>query len=279
MSAGTKASQRSSFFWPMQCVSGPRRRAMAAIYGFCRAVDDIADGAAPMADKTTALERWEQELTWFYQQQQSSFLPLPLQQAILSYQLPQGLFLEIIAGMRMDIDQPLYWPDDATLSLYCHRVAGCVGLLAIRIFGCTNPASETVAKHLGQALQRINILRDIHADAGQGRVYLPRDYLLPDGRYGMPDPSGLPPHQWQHIWSEMRRRIHEELAQAVAAITPTDRMALFPAFYMAHIYAGILSQMVKIGADSKPVMMPRTSRISLIVSAYAAFRTVLIRRF
>ena len=51
------AASRSSFFWAMRLLPRDRRQAMLAVYAFCRAVDDIADGAAPVPDKM-AVKWW-----------------------------------------------------------------------------------------------------------------------------------------------------------------------------------------------------------------------------
>ena len=46
----------SSFYWGMNILKSSRRRAMFAIYAFCRTVDDIADSELTFKKKNNLLK-------------------------------------------------------------------------------------------------------------------------------------------------------------------------------------------------------------------------------
>ena len=108
--------------------------------------------------------------------------------AVRKYELRQEDFAAVIDGMQMDAETTIVAPDLATLDRYCDRVAAAVGRLSVRAFGDASLEADRVAYHLGRALQLTNILRDVHEDAGRGRLYLPREVL--DDAEVTHDPAG-----------------------------------------------------------------------------------------
>jgi phytoene synthase len=173
----------SSFSMAMRILPAPQRAAMRDIYGFCRAVDDVADGDGAPQDKCAALERWREDVD-------ACFLgtgPAPLASLtrhIRHYGLAREDFHAVIDGMLMDAQPvPICAPPAAILDLYCDRVASAVGRLSVRVFGLPPADGTLLAHHLGRALQLTNILRDIDEDAAIGRAYLPRE-LLEDAGVG-----------------------------------------------------------------------------------------------
>ena len=165
----------TSFYWGMRMLEPQRRAAMYAIYAFCREVDDIADEeTVPLAERQTQLQHWRDELQRLYGGQAPTMLVgQGLADPIRVYQLQQADFEAVIDGVAMDMQGPVVRPDFATFDLYCDRVACAVGRLSVRVFGDWQPLSDTLAHHLGRALQYTNILRDVGEDAGLGRLYLP----------------------------------------------------------------------------------------------------------
>jgi phytoene synthase len=171
----------SSFAIAMRILPAQRRAAMFAIYAFCRAVDDIADGPAPPSDRRAALERWRADVDAGYEGVPPPCM-LPLAPHIAAYDLSRADFHAVIDGMLMDAqDRPICAPPADTLDLYCDRVAAAVGRLSVRVFGLPRDDGLLLAHHLGRALQLTNILRDIDEDAAIGRAYLPRELLLAAG--------------------------------------------------------------------------------------------------
>ncbi|MBI4660418.1 MAG: presqualene diphosphate synthase HpnD [Verrucomicrobia bacterium] len=155
-----------------------KRMAMAALYAFCREVDDIADNESrPVEERRRLLNSWRDNVREACRNGNPT-LPVvsELQPVIARYGLSFDLFDELLRGVEMDLDIKRY-PTCAELDLYCYRVASVVGLLSIEVFGYTNPGCRAYAVSLGKALQLTNILRDVRADGERGRIYLPLSEL------------------------------------------------------------------------------------------------------
>jgi phytoene synthase len=187
--AGPGAQARSSFHTALRLLPARKQAAMVEIYAFCRAVDDIADGAAPVPAKRAALEHWRADIRACCAGAGPAQLEA-LQGHVQAYGLACADFEAVIDGMLMDAEAaPLCAPSADVLDLYCDRVASAVGRLSVKVFGVPGLDGVLLAHHLGRALQLTNILRDIDEDAAIGRVYLPRELLLeagaiPDGAEG-----------------------------------------------------------------------------------------------
>jgi len=158
------------------------------------------------------------------------------------HQLPVPLLTDIIDGCLMDLEPQRFatWDD---LAGYIWHVACAVGLVSIRLFGCTQPAAEAYATALGHALQLTNILRDVGEDLTNGRIYLPLAALA-SHRYAEADLlartydarfTGL-----MHAAADRAQGFFDE---AAAILPAADRGALRPARIMAEIYQTLLRQM------------------------------------
>jgi phytoene synthase len=161
----------------MRIMPRAQREAMFEIYGFCRAVDDIADEPLPHEVRIDQMRRWRAEIDAIYS---GSHAPHTrgLARAVQTFELPRVDFLAVIDGMEMDVVSTIRAPDLATLDLYCDRVASAVGRLSVRVFQMEKQAGLALAYHLGRALQLTNILRDLDEDAALGRLYLPKEAML-----------------------------------------------------------------------------------------------------
>ena len=172
-----KAAQSgSSFYYSFRLLSPPRRRAITALYAFCREVDDVVDDVHDPAVAEMKLAWWRQEVARAYAGGAQHPVALALAPVVHAFALPQGELQEIIDGMQMDLAQTRY-ADFTALSAYCHKVAGVVGSLSATIFGYEDPATLGYAHDLGIAFQLTNIVRDVGEDARRGRIYLPLDEL------------------------------------------------------------------------------------------------------
>jgi len=188
------AKSGSSFYYSFLFLPPERRRAITALYAFCREVDDVVDECTDTELARTKLAWWQKEIAGTF----SGSAQHPVAQALIpvvrTFNLPQNHFQDVIDGMEMDLRYNRY-PDFATLQSYCYRVAGVVGLMAAEIFGYRDPATLKYAEHLGTAFQLTNIIRDVGEDARRGRVYLPIDELA---RFGLSAtdivhlPDGIP---------------------------------------------------------------------------------------
>src|SRR6266496_5186824 len=117
-----------------------KRDEMAALYAFCREVDDVADEeSAPAEQRRARLAAWREDIRKACDQGAPSFpLIQELKPVIARYGLPFALFDELIRGVEMDLDIKRY-ETYAALELYCYRVASVVGRLSIEIFGYRDP--------------------------------------------------------------------------------------------------------------------------------------------
>jgi phytoene synthase len=160
----------TSFYRGMRILPPDRRAAMYGIYAFCRLVDDIADEPAPIEAKRLALAAWRGRIGALAQGVTSDATTRVLLPAMRKFALREADFLAVIDGMETDAETIVLAPSEAELDVYCDRVASAVGRLSVRAFGDASPAADTVAHHLGRALQLTNILRDIAEDAARGRI-------------------------------------------------------------------------------------------------------------
>jgi presqualene diphosphate synthase len=170
----------SSFYAAMRILPREQREAMFQIYSFCRQVDDIADSDGPRPQRLAALAGWRDDINALY----AGHPPAGVRDyapSIQRFGMRREDFLAVIDGMEMDVPADIRAPDDATLDLYCDRVASAVGRLSVKVFGLPDADGILLAHHLGRALQLTNILRDIDEDAAIGRLYLPREMLFHAG--------------------------------------------------------------------------------------------------
>ncbi|MGE3691734.1 MAG: presqualene diphosphate synthase HpnD [Novosphingobium sp.] len=179
------ATSRSSFYAGMRILPKAEREAMFAIYGFCRLVDDIADGdqqwaGVDKAQRAKALDGWRRDIDALYAGDDPGKAAF-LVEVVQRFGLERADFQAIIDGMQMDLDEDIRWPSFEMFDLYCDRVASAVGRLSVRVFGMEREPGLALAHHLGRALQFTNVLRDIDEDAGIGRVYLPIEALQAAG--------------------------------------------------------------------------------------------------
>lgn len=253
---------RSSFYWAMRFLPRPKREAMFAVYRFCRAVDDIADGEEPAGQKLRHLSEWRADLERLFTGEGAHVPEIAaLERPLHAFGFDGDALRAIVSGMEMDVRGEMRAPSLEALELYCRRVAGAVGLLAIRIFGSSGPSSLSFALALGDALQMTNILRDLEEDAARGRLYLPRDFLdQADIRVMEPmavlrDP-GLP-----HACELLAGLATERYRQALASLPPDPR-PLRPAMIMMAVYARLLRRMRRNGwTPPQPARVPGAERL------------------
>ncbi|HRJ71707.1 MAG TPA: squalene/phytoene synthase family protein [Terrimicrobiaceae bacterium] len=239
--AASAGARKSNLAFALAGLPPVRRADALTFYGFCRAVDDIADepGRTP-EEKSRLLDAWISALT------DGNGLPAPLQRVISAHNLPPDLLIEIVRGMKMDI-HPVRYPTYAELQQYCWRAACAVGLASIRIFGCESPASADYAEQLGYALQLTNILRDVAEDAAQGRIYLPAEDLR---QFGVEERSllaGAPDAGFAALMQFEASRASSHFAAAGRLLPEADRKALLPAEIMRELYRRILARMERGG--------------------------------
>lgn len=173
----------TSFYWGMKLLDKNKKRAMFAIYAFCREVDDIADKEGTKKFKEKKLQIWKKKINLLYQNKSPSTSILrELSFAIDNYNLEKKDLYSVIEGMIMDVREKIQFPSKKKLNKYCYRVAVSVGLLSIKVFGLNSKFSKDYAFSLGMAFQLTNIVRDFSEDLEIERCYLPSEILK---KYGI----------------------------------------------------------------------------------------------
>jgi len=238
----------SSFYTAMRILPPAERDAMYAIYAFCRAVDDIADGDAPRSARHTALERWREDIDRLFHGEVLA-ATAGLDEPVRRFGLRRDDFRAVIDGMAMDVDADLRAPDWATLDLYCDRVASAVGRLSARIFGLDAKRGDALAHHLGRALQLTNILRDLDEDAAIGRLYLPREALAAAGMTfeRMPPADVLRQDGLAKACTEVAARAADHFTEASRVMAKCPHRAVRAPRLMEAAYRQILSKLRKRG--------------------------------
>ena len=251
-----KAAQSgSSFYYAFLFLPPERRRAITALYAFCREVDDAVDEPSEASVARVRLAWWRDEVARLYAGKPEHPVTRALQPFIERFDLSATRLGEIMDGMEMDLTQSRYL-DYAGLQLYCHRVAGVVGLLAASIFGRTEAVTLEYAEKLGLAFQLTNIIRDVGEDARNNRIYLPMDELK---RFGVPASDILGARYSEAFSALMRFQAERALDcydQAMALLPAADRKAQRPGLVMAAIYRQLL---LEIQRDGFQVLHQRTS--------------------
>ncbi len=224
----------SSFYWAMRLLPLERRTGVFAVYAFCRAVDDIADGQMSAVDKLGALAAWHARIDALYAGDARSE-PM-LYETVQHFQLDKADFHAVIDGMEMDARGPIVAPAMAELDLYCDRVASAVGRLCNPIFGDTSVQARALADHLGRALQLTNIIRDCQEDAAIGRLYLPRE-LLEEQNVTSRDPMlVLRDKNLPNVLRRLGNVADKAFAQADGALARCNPHAMRAPTVMMHVY-------------------------------------------
>ena len=259
-------ARKTSFYYSFLVLPAAQRRAIIAVWDFCRAVDDAVDEhvakGCPGKSPRDAVQFWRDELARCYRTGTPRTTEgRHLQPFIAPFKLPRDAFEDVIDGVAMDLDTTRY-ETFADLLQYCRRVASAVGMICIRIFGCRSEGARDYALNLGVALQLTNILRDIKNDLARGRVYLPLEDLAATG-------CTIEDLAADRVSPPVRRLLEFECARArdfynlaVAARPAEDRRRLVAAEIMRAVYFETLKRIERSGYDvfTARVRVPRPTQ-------------------
>lgn len=264
-----KAAQSgSSFYYSFLFLPQEKRRAITALYAFCREVDDVVDDCTDETVARNKLIWWRQEIRAMLQQAPTHPVTKALLPHLETYQLDGAHLLAVVDGMEMDLNQNRYL-DFIALQKYCWHVAGVVGILSASIFGIKNPQTKLFAEKLGLAFQMTNIIRDVGEDARKGRIYLPVNELQ---QFNVPASDILNTRHSEQFVALMQfqyERTQKLYDEAFALLPVEDRRAQRTGLIMAAIYRALL---VEIQQDQFQVLKQRIS-LTPIRKLWLAWKT------
>jgi 15-cis-phytoene synthase len=262
------AASGSSFYYSFLFLPPERRRAITALYAFCREVDDVVDEGLEPEVAAAKLAWWRVEVANLFAGHPQHPVTRALEPHRERFGLSAARLNEIIDGMEMDLRQSRYldWPG---LEKYCYRVAGVVGLLAAGIFGYGDRRTLEYATNLGIAFQLTNIIRDVGEDARKNRVYLPMEDLK---RFAVPAADLLQAREspaFRSLMAFQAERARGYYQRALAELPAADRRAQRPGLIMAGIYRALLEEIER---DGFRVLTQRTS-LTPLRKFWIAWRT------
>jgi 15-cis-phytoene synthase len=242
-----KAAQSgSSFYQSFKFLPAPRRRAITALYAFCREVDDVVDEVMDPSVARIKLAWWHEQVTSIFSGTPQHPVAVALQLVVSTMNLRQEHLHAVIDGMTMDLDQNRY-RNFAELQSYCHNVAGVVGLMSAEIFGYEDPSTRDYAHNLGIAFQLTNIIRDVGEDARRGRLYLPQDELA---RFNVVEADIIGRRvtpEFKALMAFQVERARDFYNKAFAALPRVDRRSQRPGLIMAAVYRALLNEIERDG--------------------------------
>ncbi len=237
-----------TFYFATALLPAHARQAVRALYGFCRATDDLVDAAEKCCTGQEDMAAWRAQVDLPDHQQTN---PILYSWSLVrqAYGVNRLYEKQLIDGVTMDIQfQP--YPTWRDLENYCYHVASTVGLLSIPIIGAASDSSfaeaAPYAVRLGVALQLTNILRDVGEDARHGRVYLPLEDLQ---RFGLTQADILNEVYDPRFVALMRfeieraRQIYQQALPGIRLLSASARPAVGAA---ALLYRAILNEIEKI---------------------------------
>ncbi len=269
----------TNFYYSFLVLPPDKRKAIVAVWDFCRAVDDAVDEAEGSGAAAEELKRWRSELAAAFEggcpetRQGQALAPFAAR-----FGLPREAFEALIEGVEMDLAERRYqtFPE---LYEYCIRVASAVGLICLEIFGYDDPRSRQYAIDLGVALQLTNILRDVPGDLAQGRLYLPLEDLRAHGvsesdlkAEAASAGSGVRSPRVKALLQQQARRAHDFYARAAAGLPRGDARRLVAAKIMGAIYQCLLDRIERADYDvfTAVIRIPRPRRALIAARTWLA---------
>ncbi|TVP65533.1 MAG: phytoene synthase [Leptolyngbya sp. LCM1.Bin17] len=245
------AKYSKTFYMGTMLMAPPKRRAIWAIYVWCRRTDELVDGPQAQFTSEKTLDRWEAQLESIFAGCPVDDEDVALVNTLEQFPLDIQPFRDMIAGQRMDLHQSRYQTFEE-LELYCYRVAGTVGLMSTTVMGVDtqlqtapwhrpetlDPTQQAIA--LGIANQLTNILRDVGEDARRGRIYLPLDDLAAFNYSEADLMAGVVDDRWRSLMAFQIQRARQFYAEAETGIGLLSDDARWPVWSALALYRKIL---------------------------------------
>lgn len=236
-----------TFYLGTLLMTPERRRAIWAIYVWCRRTDELVDGPNASHITPSALDRWEARLDDVFAGQPYDMFDAALSDTVTRFPVDIQPFKDMIEGMRMDLQKSRYDNFDE-LYLYCYYVAGTVGLMSVPVMGIAPESTVTTesvynaALALGIANQLTNILRDVGEDARRGRIYLPQDELARAGLSEEDIFKGKVTDRWRGFMKNQIKRARMFFQEAEKGVTELSQASRWPVWASLLLYRQILDE-------------------------------------
>lgn len=244
--AAITRTEARNFYYGIRLLPPAKRAALCALYALARRIDDIGDGALPLAEKQAALDVVRKDLGRLGDCADPVFVAVA--DAARRYPVPLGAFEELVDGVQLDLGE-VRIADFEEMVRYCRLVAGSVGRLCLSIFGNSDGTDHDLASmyadQLGIALQQTNILRDVREDLGNGRVYLPADELDQHGIELRLDDNGTLMDLHAHLAGYLRfacARAEDWYSLGLRLVPHLDHRSAASCRAMAGIYHHLLTR-------------------------------------
>ncbi len=282
VSGRERATRKTSFYYSFLVLPAPQRRAILAVFDFCRAVDDSVDLETNPARACAALDLWREEVSHVFDGNTPRTAEgRRLQPFVRSAGLPRAQFEALVDGVAMDAS-PRRYATFTELEPYCHRVASSVGLICAAVFEARDPRASVYARDLGVALQLTNILRDVGVDFRRGRCYLPLEDLE---QFGVSEHDirteieragrGLRSERVRALLAHQASRAREFFGRAAGALPPADLRRFVAAEIMHAVYRELLRRIEAAEYDvfSSVVRVPRPAQAGIAIRTWIRART------
>ncbi|XBI42397.1 phytoene synthase 1, chloroplastic-like [Triticum dicoccoides] len=236
-----------TFYLGTLLMTEERRRAIWAIYVWCRRTDELVDGPNASHITPQALDRWERRLEDLFAGRPYDMLDAALSDTITKFPIDIQPFKDMIDGMRTDLKKARYKNFDE-LYMYCYYVAGTVGLMSVPVMGIAPDSKATAesvygaALALGLANQLTNILRDVGEDARRGRIYLPQDELAEAGLSDEDIFKGVVTDKWRKFMKRQIKRARMFFEEAERGVTELRKESRWPVWASLLLYRQILDE-------------------------------------
>lgn len=261
------ARSGSSFYYAFLFLPPQRRRAITALYAFCREVDDVVDECSDIGIARTKLAWWRTQIAQMFQANPTHPVTRALEPHLAAFGITEPRLQAVITGMEMDLDVSRYetWPE---LERYCWHAAGVVGELSAGIFGYQDSHTLTYASKLGLAFQMTNIIRDVGDDARRGRIYLPASELDQFKVKASDIVAGKHTVEFERLLKFQANRARVLYREAAENLPPVDQRSQRPGLMMAAIYATLLDEI----EDERWQVLDRRIALTPIRKLWLAWR-------
>ncbi|KAG0484981.1 hypothetical protein HPP92_009060 [Vanilla planifolia] len=269
------AEYAKTFYLGTLLMTPERRRAIWAIYVWCRRTDELVDGPNASHITPSALERWQARLEDLFAGTPYDMFDAALSDTVANFPVDIQPFKDMVEGMRMDLTKCRYNNFDE-LYLYCYYVAGTVGLMSVPVMGiapesrATTESVYNAALALGIANQLTNILRDVGEDARRGRVYLPQDELAQAGLSDEDIFSGKVTDKWRHFMKNQIKRARMFFQEAERGVDELSQASRWPVWASLLLYGQILDEIEANDYDNftKRAYVSKSKKLMTLPKAY-----------